>query len=38
LIAAFALNGVYLLAAALFFRYMFGVARQKGLLAKLGTQ
>lgn len=38
LIAAFALNAVYLLAAALFFRYMFGVARQKGLLAKLGTQ
>ncbi len=38
LTAAFALNVVYLVAAALFFRYMFGVARRKGLLAKLGTQ
>jgi ABC-2 type transport system permease protein len=38
LAAAFALNAVYLVAAALFFRYMFGVARRKGLLAKLGTQ
>ncbi|MBM3859206.1 MAG: ABC transporter permease [Verrucomicrobia bacterium] len=38
LAAAFALNAVYLVAAALFFRYMFTVARRKGLLAKLGTQ
>ena len=38
IIAAFALNAVYLVAAAAFFRYMFGVARRKGLLAKLGTQ
>jgi ABC-2 type transport system permease protein len=38
LTAAFVLNAVYLLAAALFFRYMFDVARRKGLLAKLGTQ
>ena len=38
LFAAFALNAVYLLAGALFFRYMFQVARRKGLLAKLGTQ
>jgi len=38
LTAAFALNVVYLVAAALFFRYMFGVARRKGLLAKLGAQ
>src|SRR6266481_452345 len=35
---AFSLNVVYLIAAGLFFRYMFGVAREKGLLAKLGTQ
>ncbi|MCX7886844.1 MAG: ABC transporter permease [Verrucomicrobiae bacterium] len=35
---AFGLNVVYLLAAAVFFRYMFDVARRKGLLAKLGTQ
>ena len=35
---AFGLNLVYLVAAGLFFRYMFGVAREKGLLAKLGTQ
>jgi ABC-2 type transport system permease protein len=35
---AFGLNIVYLIAAALFFRYMFNVAREKGLLAKLGTQ
>jgi hypothetical protein len=35
---AFGLNIVYLIAAGLFFRYMFGVAREKGLLAKLGTQ
>jgi len=38
LTAAFALNAIYLVAAALFFRYMFDVARRKGLLAKLGTQ
>lgn len=35
---AFALNFLYLTLAAGFFRYMFGVARKKGLLAKLGTQ
>ncbi|HUK83446.1 MAG TPA: ABC transporter permease [Verrucomicrobiae bacterium] len=35
---AFGLNIIYLIAAALFFRYMFNVAREKGLLAKLGTQ
>ena len=34
----FSPNLFYLLAAALFFNYMFGVARDKGLLAKLGTQ
>ena len=38
LLWAFGLNIVYLIAGALFFRYMFGVARRKGLLAKLGTQ
>jgi ABC-2 type transport system permease protein len=38
LVWAFTLNIVYLVAAALFFRWMFEVARQKGLLAKLGTQ
>jgi len=38
LTAAFALNAIYLVAGALFFRYMFGVARRRGLLAKLGTQ
>jgi len=38
LVWAFSLNIVYLIAAALFFRWMFEVARQKGLLAKLGTQ
>ena len=38
LVWAFSLNVVYLIAAALFFRWMFEVARQKGLLAKLGTQ
>ncbi len=32
------LNVIYLLAAALFFRRMFDVAREKGLLSKLGTQ
>jgi ABC-2 type transport system permease protein len=35
---AFGLNIVYLIAGALYFRYMFDVARRKGLLAKLGTQ
>ncbi len=35
---AFALNVVYLIAGTAFFRYMFQVARKKGLLAKLGTQ
>ena len=38
LVWAFGLNVVYLIAAGLFFNYMFGVAREKGLLAKLGTQ
>jgi ABC-2 type transport system permease protein len=38
LVAAFGLNILYLIAAAAFFRYMFDVARRKGLLAKLGTQ
>ena len=32
------LNAVYLIAAAVFFRYMFGVVREKGLLAKLGME
>jgi hypothetical protein len=32
------LNIVYLTGAALFFRWMFGYAREKGLLGKLGTQ
>jgi ABC-2 type transport system permease protein len=35
---AFGLNILYLIGAGLFFRYMFGIAREKGLLAKLGTQ
>ena len=35
---AFGLNILYLIGAGLFFNYMFGVARVKGLLAKLGTQ
>ncbi len=38
LLAAFALNIVYLIGAGLFFRFMFGEARKRGLLAKLGTQ
>jgi ABC-2 type transport system permease protein len=38
LVWAFALNVVYLIVAAAFFRWMFEVAREKGLLAKLGTQ
>ncbi|MCG3149362.1 MAG: hypothetical protein PCFJNLEI_02822 [Verrucomicrobiae bacterium] len=32
------LNALYLIAAGLFFRFMYGRAREKGLLAKLGTQ
>lgn len=32
------LNVVYLIAAAFFFNWVFGIARTKGLLAKLGTQ
>jgi len=35
---AFALNAIYLVCGALFFRRMFNIARKKGLLAKLGTQ
>lgn len=35
---AFALNLVYLVAAAWYFNWMFERARAKGLLAKLGTQ
>jgi ABC-2 type transport system permease protein len=35
---AFSLNILYLIAGTAFFRYMFNVAREKGLLAKLGTQ
>ena len=35
---AFGLNVVYLIGAGFFFNYMFEVAREKGLLAKLGTQ
>jgi hypothetical protein len=35
---AFGLNVVYLVAGGLFFRWMYGIARNKGLLAKLGTQ
>jgi ABC-2 type transport system permease protein len=35
---AFSLNLAYLVGAALFFRWMFNIARTKGLLAKLGTQ
>jgi len=38
LLWAFGLNVLYLIAGTAFFRYMFGVAREKGLLAKLGTQ
>ena len=37
-LCAAGLNLVYLTAAALFFRFMYGQARKKGLLAKLGTQ
>lgn len=35
---AFGLNILYLIAAALFFRFMYEKARAMGLLAKLGTQ
>jgi ABC-2 type transport system permease protein len=35
---ALGLNLLYLAVAGFFFRWMFGIARQKGLLAKLGTQ
>ena len=35
---AFSLNIIYLVVAAAFFRHMFNVARERGLLAKLGTQ
>ncbi len=38
LACAFGLNVLYLIGAGMFFNYMFGVAREKGLLAKLGTQ
>jgi len=38
LLCAFGLNVAYLIGAGMFFNYMFGVARVKGLLAKLGTQ
>ena len=38
LVCAFGLNVLYLIGAGMFFNYMFGVAREKGLLAKLGTQ
>ncbi len=35
---AVSLSLVHLTGAALFFRWMFNIARTKGLLAKLGTQ
>lgn len=38
LVWALALNSAYLAAAAWFFRLMYQSARQRGLLAKLGTQ
>jgi len=38
LLAAVGLNLVYLVAAGLYFQWMFNRARTKGLLAKLGTQ
>lgn len=38
LLTALGLNLAYLILAGWFFHYMFGVARAKGLLAKLGTQ
>jgi ABC-2 type transport system permease protein len=36
--ASFALNIVYLVASALFFRHIFALVRRKGLLAKLGME
>lgn len=38
LVTALWLNVVYMAAGGLFFRYMFGLARRRGLLTKLGTQ
>jgi ABC-2 type transport system permease protein len=38
LVWALALNVLYLIGAALFFRFMFAIARRRGLLTKLGTQ
>jgi ABC-2 type transport system permease protein len=38
ILCAFGLNIIYLVGAGLFFRFMYGQAREKGLLAKLGTQ
>jgi len=38
LTAAFGLNILYLIGGGLFFRWMYAIARNKGLLAKLGTQ
>jgi len=38
LVMAFALNGVYLFGAGIFFRAMYRYARKNGLLAKLGSQ
>jgi ABC-2 type transport system permease protein len=35
---AFGLNVIYLTGGGLFFRWMYAIARDKGLLAKLGTQ
>lgn len=35
MLLAFVLNGLYMLAAALFFRKMFNVARQRGLLTRI---
>jgi ABC-2 type transport system permease protein len=37
LLLPFVLNGVYMLLAALFFRRMYGIAREKGLLAKVAS-
>ncbi len=38
LLTAFGLNAVWIVAAAGFFHWMLGNARERGLLAKLGTQ
>lgn len=35
---ALGLNAVFIVASAMFFRWMFALAREKGLLGKLGTQ